>query len=225
MTPSGKQWSKEFVFQDIPPHKHTKNFRKFCRFIRYVPGSSMSPKPHLQNALGLHPLLQWHLALPEKTVLESDQIKKHESSSRRMCITWNSGLAFSLDKQETRVLVDKQKPQIQTFKQFFNLAPHSPTTCNHCKNTATTQLLISSLWVCFRIVRMPSAAFICWSSCHMISLPQHDKRWNPSTNSLQKIWRDKLIKICPEEIGLRSWKISEHSILSRSIPAKRNWLW
>jgi hypothetical protein len=35
--------------------------------------------------------------------------------------------------------------------------------------------LISSLWVCFRIVRMPSAAFICWSSCHMISLPQTPK--------------------------------------------------
>lgn len=158
---------------------------------------------------------------PERMVLESDQIKKMnqavvECESLEILV-----LLFLWTNRKPEFLLtnknDKLKPSNSYSTWPLTARPPATTVKHH------NRLLISSLWVCFRIVRMPSAAFICWSSCHMISLPQHDKRWNPSTNSLQKIWRDKL-----EDLPWRNWfeilKVSEHSILPRSIPTKRNWL-
>ncbi len=143
---------------------------------------------------------------------------QRNKSSRRVWITPNSGLAFSSDKLDTKVLVDKRKPQTQTFKKLFNLAPHSPATCNLDKppQQAPDFLSLGLFQDCQNAI----------CRIHLLELMPHDittsacqkvKSFNKFT---EKIWRDKY----PEEIGLRSWKISENSSLSTSIPTKRNWV-
>lgn len=113
----------------------------------------------------------------------------------------------------------------QTNKKTQTVLHHLPKQSLNLANS-TGSLLISSLWVCFRIVRMPSAAFICWSSCHMISLPQW---WHKGWKSFNKIRGAKNLEgRINKDLPWRNWfeilKISEHSILSRSIPTKRNWV-